>query len=62
MNVFAISIDFPVDFRRSLQEQLGQTNITVTQRYSRLTSDFKRPQVNLMNDLCGEIKKVVKNW
>jgi len=48
-----------------VQKQLGHTNITMTQRYSHLTSDFERQQVNLMNGLCGEIKnsgkKLVRN-
>jgi integrase len=50
---------------QTVQKQLGHTNITMTQRYSHLTSDFERQQVNLMNGLCGEIKdcgkKVVRN-
>ena len=37
------------------QKQLGHTNITMTQRYSHLTSDFERQQVNLMNGLCGKV-------
>jgi integrase len=41
---------------QTVQKQLGHTNITMTQRYSHLTSDFERQQVNLMNGLCGEMK------
>lgn len=50
---------------QTVQMQLGHTNITMTQRYSHLTSDFERQQVNLMNGLCGEAnsgsKKLVRS-
>ena len=48
-----------------VQKQLGHANITMTQRYSHLTSNFEKQQINLMNGLCGEIKtsgkKIVRN-
>ena len=50
---------------QTVQKQLGHTNITMTQRYSHLTSDFERQQVNLMNGSCADIKnsskKLVRN-
>ena len=49
---------------KTVQEHLGHTHITMTQRYSHLTKDFQREQVNLLNGLCGEkesSKKLVRN-
>jgi len=50
---------------QTVRKQLGHTNITMTQRYSHLTSDFERQQVNLMNGLYGRVdnssNKLVRN-
>jgi len=47
---------------KAVQEHLGHTTIAMTQRYSHLSRDFQREQVNLLNGLCGENgKKLVRN-
>jgi integrase len=47
---------------KAVQEHLGHTSIAMTQRYSHLSRDFQRDQVNLLNGLCGENgKKLVRN-
>jgi len=47
---------------KAVQEHLGHTSIAMTQRYSHLSGDFQREQVNLLNGLCGENgKKLVRS-
>lgn len=47
---------------KAVQEHLGHTSIAMTQRYSHLSGDFQREQVNLLNGLCGEHgKKLVRS-
>jgi integrase len=47
---------------KAVQEHLGHTSINMTQRYSHLSGDFQREQVNLLNGLCGENgKRLVRN-
>ncbi len=47
---------------KAVQEHLGHTSIAMTQRYSHLSEEFQREQVNLLNGLCGENgKKLVRN-
>ena len=43
-------------------EHLGHTPIAMTQRYSHLSVDFQREQVNLLDGVCGEnSKKLVRS-
>jgi len=43
-------------------EHLGHTSIAMTQRYSHLSADFQREQVNLLNGVYGEdSKKLVRS-
>jgi integrase len=47
---------------KAVQEHLGHTTIAMTQRYSHLSRDFQREEVNRLNGLCGENgKKLVRN-
>jgi integrase len=47
---------------KTVQEHLGHTTIAMTQRYSHLSKDFQREEVNRLNGLCGENgKKLVRN-
>jgi len=47
---------------KAVQEHLGHTTIAMTQRYSHLSKDFQREEVNRLNGLCGESgKKLVRN-
>ena len=47
---------------KAVQEHLGHTSIAMSQRYSHLSKDFQREQVNLLNGLCGEnAKKMLRN-
>jgi integrase len=47
---------------KAVQEHLGHTTIAMTQRYSHLSRDFQREEVNRLNGLCGEGgKKLVRN-
>jgi integrase len=47
---------------KAVQEHLGHTTIAMTQRYSHLSRDFQREEVNRLNGLCGESgKKLVRN-
>ena len=47
---------------KAVQEHLGHATIAMTQRYSHLSRDFQREQVNLLHGLCGENgKKLVRN-
>ena len=47
---------------KTVQEHLGHTTIAMTQRYSHLSKDFQREEVNRLNGLCGENgKKMVRN-
>jgi integrase len=47
---------------KTVQEHLGHTSIAMTQRYSHLSRDFQREEVNRLNGLCGESsKKLVRN-
>ncbi len=39
---------------KAIQEHLGHTSIAMTERYSHLSQDFQKEQVNLLNGLCGE--------
>ena len=40
----------------------GHTTIAMTQRYSHLSRDFQKEEVNRLNGLCGENgKKLVRN-
>jgi len=56
-----------IDFMRgaslkAAQQHLGHTSIAMTQRYSHLSQDFQKEQVNLLNGLCGKNgKKLVRN-
>jgi integrase len=42
---------------KAVQEHLGHTSIAMTQRYSHLSRDFQREEVNRLNGLCGECGK-----
>ena len=56
------SIDGTTIETRAVQEHLGHTTIAMTQRYSHLSRDFQREEVNRLNGLCGENgKKLVRN-
>jgi integrase len=47
---------------KAVQEHLGHTTIAMTQRYSHLSRDFQKEEVNRLNGLCGENgKKLVRN-
>jgi integrase len=47
---------------KAVQEHLGHTTIAMTQRYSHLSKDFQKEEVNRLNGLCGENgKKLVRN-
>ncbi len=47
---------------KAVQEHLGHSSIAMTERYSHLTENFQREQINLLNGLCGESgKKLVRN-
>ena len=47
---------------KAVQEHLGHTTIAMTQRYSHLSRDFQKEEVNRLNGLCGESgKKMVRN-
>ena len=47
---------------KAVQEHLGHTTIAMTQRYSHLSRDFQKEEVNRLNGLCGETgKKLVRN-
>jgi integrase len=47
---------------KAVQEHLGHSSIAMTERYSHLSENFQREQVNLLNGLCGESgKKLVRN-
>jgi len=47
---------------KAVQEHLGHTSMAMTQRYSHLSRDFQREEVNRLNGLCGENgKKLVRN-
>ncbi len=47
---------------KAVQEHLGHTTIAMTQRYSHLSKDFQREEINRLNGLCGENgKKMVRN-
>jgi hypothetical protein len=47
---------------KAVQEHLGHTTIAMTQRYSHLSRDFQKEEVNRLNGLCGESgKKLVRN-
>jgi integrase len=47
---------------KAVQEHLGHTSIAMTQRYSHLSGDFQKEQVNLLNGVCGQgSKKIVRN-
>ena len=47
---------------KAVQEHLGHTTIAMTQRYSHLSRDFQREEVNRLDGLCGESgKKLVRN-
>jgi len=47
---------------KAVQEHLGHTTIGMTQRYSHLSRDFQKEEVNRLNGLCGESgKKMVRN-
>lgn len=47
---------------KAVQEHLGHTTIAMTQRYSHLSRDFQREEINRLNGLCGESgKKLVRN-
>ena len=39
---------------KAVQEHLGHTTIAMTQRYSHLSRDFQKEEVNRLNGLCGE--------
>jgi len=48
---------------KTVQEHLGHTTIAMTQRYSHLSRDFQREEINRLNGLCGESgKKMDRNW
>jgi integrase len=38
---------------KAVQEHLGHTTIAMTQRYSHLSRDFQKEEVNRLNGLCG---------
>lgn len=47
---------------KAVKEHLGHTTIAMTERYSHLSKDFQREEVNRLNGLCGESgKKLVRN-
>jgi integrase len=47
---------------KSVQEHLGHSTIAMTQRYSHLSQDFQKEQIQLLNGLCREnSKKLVRN-
>jgi integrase len=47
---------------KTVQEHLGHTTIGMTQRYSHLSRDFKREEIQRLNGLCGESsKKLVRS-
>jgi len=47
---------------KAVQEHLGHSCIAMTERYSHLSENFQREQINLLNGLCGENgKKLVRN-
>ena len=47
---------------KTVQEHLGHTTMAMTQRYSHLSGDFQKEEVNRLNGLSGENgKKLVRN-
>ena len=47
---------------RTVQEHLGHTTLAMTQRYSHLSRDFRRQEIQCLNGLCDESsKKLVRN-
>ncbi len=47
---------------KAVQEHLGHTTVAMTQRYSHLSKEFQKEEVNRLNGLCGENgKKLVRN-
>jgi len=42
---------------KAVQEHLGHSSIAMTERYSHLSENFQREQINLLNSLCGESGK-----
>jgi integrase len=42
---------------KAVQEHLGHSSISMTQRYSHLSGGLQREQVTLVNGLCAEIGK-----
>jgi integrase len=47
---------------KTVQEHLGHSTITMTQRYSHLSRDFQKEQIQLLNGLCLKNgKKIVRN-
>ena len=47
---------------KAVQEHLGHTKITMTQRYAHLSKEYQAEEVNRLNGLCGEdSKKLVRS-
>jgi integrase len=39
---------------KAVQEHLGHTSLTMTERYSHLSPDFHRTEIERLNGLCGD--------